>query len=78
MVEGVILLDQRMAGMSGMELQAVLPKRGIGLPIIFITGQGNVRMSVKVIKAGAIDFLEKPFTNEALLISISESFFTVQ
>ena len=74
MVEGVMLLDLRMTGMSGMELQSELRKRGIDLPIIFITGHGDVQISVKAIKAGAIDFLEKPFSNEALLASISEAF----
>jgi two-component system response regulator FixJ len=72
--EGVILLDQRMTGMSGLELQSQLARRGVGLPIIFITGHGDVRMSVKAIKAGAIDFLEKPFSNEQLLASIREAF----
>ncbi len=70
---GVLLLDQRMTGMSGMELQAELPRRGIDLPIIFISGHADVQMSVKAVKAGAIDFLEKPFTNEALLASIREA-----
>jgi FixJ family two-component response regulator len=73
-VEGIMLLDQRMTGMSGLELQAELARRGIDLPIIFITGHGDVRMSVKAVKAGAIDFLEKPFSNEDLLASISEAF----
>ena len=73
-VEGIMLLDQRMSGMSGMELQAELPKRDITLPIIFITGNGDVRMSVEAIKAGAIDFIEKPFSNEDLLASIREAF----
>ena len=73
--EGVILLDQSMTGgMSGLELQAELARRGIALPIIFITGHGGVQMSVKAIKAGAIDFLEKPFNNEDLLASIREAF----
>jgi len=72
--EGVMLLDQRMTGMSGLELQAELSRRGIELPIIFITGHGNVQMSVKAIKAGAINFLEKPFSNEALLASLREAF----
>jgi len=74
MAEGVLLLDQRMTGMSGMELQAELEKRGVDLPIIFITGHGDVQMSVKAIKAGAIDFLEKPFSNEDLLASVREAF----
>ena len=73
-VDGIMLLDQRMTGMSGLELQAELTSRGIDLPIIFITGHGDVRMSVKAIKAGAIDFLEKPFGNEDLLASINEAF----
>ena len=72
--EGVMLLDQRMTGMSGLELQAELARRGVALPIIFITGHGDVQMSVKAIKAGAIDFIEKPFDNEGLLLSIREAF----
>jgi len=73
-VEGVMLLDQRMTGMSGLELQAELARRGMDLPIIFITGHGDVQMSVKAIKAGAIDFLEKPFSDEDLIASIREAF----
>jgi RNA polymerase sigma factor (sigma-70 family) len=72
--EGVMLLDQRMTGMSGLELQAELSRLGTSLPIIFITGHGDVQMSVKAIKAGAIDFLEKPFSNEDLLASVQEAF----
>ena len=72
-VEGVMLLDLRMTGMSGMELQAELPKRGIDLPIIFMTGHGDVQMSVRAMKAGAIDFLEKPFSHETMLASIKEA-----
>jgi len=72
--EGVMLLDQRMIGMSGLELQTELARRGSDLPIIFITGHGDVRMSVQAIKAGATDFLEKPFNNQDLLASISEAF----
>ena len=60
--------------MSGLHLQAELAKRGNGPPIIFITGQGDVRMSVKAIKAGAINFIEKPLSNEDLLASIREAF----
>ncbi|MCK5308966.1 MAG: response regulator, partial [Zetaproteobacteria bacterium] len=51
-VDGIMLLDQCMTGMSGLELQAELTRRGIDLPIIFITGHGDVRMSVKAVKAG--------------------------
>ena len=55
---GIMLLDHRMTGMSGLDLQAELAKRGISLPIIFLTGHGDVQMSVKAVKAGAIDFFE--------------------
>jgi two-component system response regulator FixJ len=72
-VEGVMLLDQRMTGLTGLELQEELARRGIVLPIIFITGHGDVQMSVKAVKAGAIDFLEKPFSNEDLLAGIREA-----
>ena len=75
--EGVMLLDQRMTGMSGLELQAELSKLGTRLSIIFITGHGDVQMSVKAIKAGAIDFLEKPFSNDDLLTSVQEAFLHV-
>lgn len=73
-VDSIMLLDQRMTGMTGLELQAELARRGIALPIIFITGNGDVRMSVQAVKAGAIDFLEKPFSNEDLLASVKEAF----
>ena len=69
---GVLLLDQRMPGMSGMELQARLEQLGIFMPIIFITGHGDVQMSVAAMKAGAMDFLEKPFDNSELLKRIRE------
>jgi two-component system response regulator FixJ len=72
--EGVMLLDQRMTGMTGLELQTELDMRGTNLSIIFISGHGNVQMSVKAIKAGAVNFLEKPFSNEDLLTSIREAF----
>ena len=73
-MQGVMLLDQRMTGMTGLGLQAELGKRGTDLPIIFITGHGDVRMSVNAIKAGAVNFLEKPFSNEELLGMLAEAF----
>ena len=75
-LQGVMLLDQRMTGMTGLELQAELGSHGVKLPIIFITGHGDVRMSVKAIKAGAVNFLEKPFSNEELLAALQEAFAT--
>ena len=70
----IMLLDQRMTGMSGLGLQEELARRGTDLPVIFITGHGDVQMSVKAIKAGAINFLEKPFSDNDLIASISEAF----
>ena len=73
-LEGVMVLDQRMTGMSGLELQTELNRRGAAPSIIFISGHGDVQMSVKAIKAGATNFLEKPFNNDELLTSIREAF----
>lgn len=67
---GCLLLDVRMPGISGLELQGYLNKREIRLPVIIITGHGDVAMAVKAMKAGAVDFIEKPFDDEALLNSI--------
>ena len=67
---GVLVLDQRMGGMSGLELQEELKARNIELPTIFITGHGDVQMSVTAMKEGAVDFLEKPFRNCDLLAGI--------
>jgi two-component system, LuxR family, response regulator FixJ len=74
MTDGIMLLDQRMTGMCGLDLQSELNRRGTFFPIIFITGHGDVQMSVKAVKAGAIDFLEKPFSNKDLLASVREAF----
>jgi FixJ family two-component response regulator len=66
-----IVLDVRLPGQSGLELQAELMREDIHIPIIFITGHGDVPMSVKALKAGAIDFLVKPFRDQDLLDAIS-------
>lgn len=70
--EGAIclLLDVRMGGLSGIELQAELNRRGEGIPIIFLTGHGDVPMAVEAVKKGAVDFIEKPFANTRLLALI--------
>lgn len=70
---GCLLLDVRMPGISGLELQAYLNKKEIRLPVIIITGHGDVAMAVKAMKAGAVDFIEKPFDDEALLNSIKKA-----
>ena len=67
---GCLLLDVRMPGMSGLELQSHLKRQGYRLPVILITGHGDVAMAVKAMKAGALDFIEKPFHDEDLLRSI--------
>jgi FixJ family two-component response regulator len=67
---GCILLDIRMPGMSGMVLQEQLSKASNNLPIIFITGHGDIPTSVKAMKRGAVDFLTKPFDDEELLQAI--------
>ncbi len=64
---GCLLLDIRMPGMSGLELQQELTIRKIDLPIVFLTGHGDVPIAVNAMKAGAYDFIEKPFNNELLL-----------
>ncbi len=62
-----LVLDIRMPGLSGLDLQDELLKRGIAIPVIFITGHGTVPMSVRAMKAGAVDFLQKPFEDQELL-----------
>ena len=58
---GCIVLDVRLPGASGLDVQAQLADRGIRLPIVLITGYGDIPMSVRAMKAGAVDFLAKPF-----------------
>lgn len=67
---GCIIIDIRMPGLNGMQLQEVLSQRNILLPIIFLTGHGDIPMSVRAIKAGALDFLTKPVTREKLMTSV--------
>ncbi|HTS43929.1 MAG TPA: response regulator [Puia sp.] len=70
---GCLILDVNLEGKSGMALQEELKKIEQHLPIIFITGNGNVHMSVETIRKGAINFLEKPFEEKELLNSVSEA-----
>jgi FixJ family two-component response regulator len=68
--KGCAIIDIRMAGMDGMQLQAEMLKQHILLPTIFLTGHGDIPMSVQAMKAGALDFLTKPVTRDKLLTSI--------
>jgi two-component system, LuxR family, response regulator FixJ len=70
LADGCVLLDLRMPGMDGLELQARLVKLGVPLPVIVITGQGDVQSAVRAMKAGAVDFIEKPYGDEALLATV--------
>lgn len=69
---GCLLLDVRMPGMGGLELQRVLRDRGIAIPVIVITGHGDVSMAVRAMKAGAADFIEKPFNGQELIDRVKE------
>ncbi len=68
-----LVLDIRMPGMSGIELQEELIRRGHTLPVVFVTGHGDVPMAVNAIKKGALDFIEKPFKDRALLALIESA-----
>jgi two-component system, LuxR family, response regulator FixJ len=72
---GCLLLDMRMPGMSGLELQRELSKRAIKLPVIIITAYGDVPAAVQAMKMGAFDFIEKPFNNQALLDRVQAAVF---
>jgi len=67
---GCVLLDVRLPGMSGLEAQRHLAENGINLPVIMVTAYGDVSMAVAAMKTGAVDFLEKPFTQDDLLGSV--------
>ncbi|GFM80690.1 DNA-binding response regulator [Pseudomonas cichorii] len=69
---GCLILDVRMPGMSGLDFQREMVKWGIGLPVIFITGHGDIPMSVRAMKAGALEFLTKPFREQDLLDAIQQ------
>jgi len=71
---GCVLLDVRMPGMDGLEVQRELNDRGIALPVIVLTGHGDISIAVQAMKAGAVDFLEKPFEKGQLMIALESGF----
>jgi two-component system response regulator FixJ len=71
---GCLVLDIHMPGLNGLQLQDELLRRGMNIPIIFITGHGDVSMAVQAMKLGAVEFLQKPFRDEDLLNAIRKAF----
>ncbi len=71
---GCIVTDVRMPGLSGLDLQRELISRRIGLPVIVMTGHGDVKLAVEAMKAGAVDFIEKPFQDDTLIAAIRTAF----
>ena len=68
-----LVLDMKMPDLNGFDLQQKLKKMGYALPIVFITGHGDIPMSVKAMKTGAVDFLTKPFDEDDLLSAVQEA-----
>ncbi len=71
--DGCLLVDIHMPGMDGLQLQQKLKDDGIAIPVIVVTGRGDVPRAVRALKAGAVDFIEKPFSGEAVLESIHQA-----
>jgi len=72
-VASCLVLDVRLPGLSGLDFQSKLAEANIRIPIIFMTGHGDIPMSVKAIKAGAIDFLTKPFREQEMVDAVSQA-----
>lgn len=70
---GCLLLDLRMSGMDGLALQQALSERGSRLPVVFLTGHGDIAHARAALKGGAIDFLEKPYSEDSLLEAVREA-----
>jgi two-component system response regulator FixJ len=71
---GCILMDVRMPQMDGLEVQQALKDRGVLLPVIVMTGHGDINVAVQAMKAGAVDFIEKPFEKAVLISALDEGF----
>ena len=72
-IASCLVLDIRLPGVNGLEFQDVLAKAGIHIPIVFMTGHGDIPMSVKAMKAGAVDFLTKPFRDQDMLDAVTRA-----
>jgi FixJ family two-component response regulator len=72
-IASCLVLDIRLPGVNGLEFQEALAKAAIHIPIVFMTGHGDIRMSVKAMKAGAIDFLPKPFRDQDMLDAVTRA-----
>ena len=72
-VASCLVLDVRLPGMSGLEVQRKLNERRVSIPIIFITGHGDIRMTVEAMKSGAVEFLTKPFRDQDLVDAIQQA-----
>ncbi len=72
-VPACLILDVELPGLSGLDLQAELAKSGIEMPVVFLTGHGDIPMSVRAMKAGAVEFLTKPFGKQELLDAVKEA-----
>jgi FixJ family two-component response regulator len=73
LVPGCVLLDIRMPGMDGLELQALLQEGNVPMPVVIMTGQGDIQSAIRAMKAGAVDFLEKPYSDESLINAIESA-----
>ena len=71
---GCILLDVRMPEMDGLEVQQALAERGVAMPVVVLTGHGDISIAVRAMKAGAVDFIEKPFEKAVLISAIETAF----
>ena len=71
---GCILLDVQMPRMDGLEVQEQLNARGVAMPVIVLTGHGDVNVAVKAMKAGAVDFVEKPYEKQTLVEALNRAF----
>lgn len=71
---GCVLLDIRMPGLDGLEVQQAMAGEGVALPVVIMTGHGDVNLAVRAMKAGAIDFIEKPFEKATLMSALDQGF----